>query len=158
MKIVANIFAVVALTTLSSAAHADGFNCQTADGSLNVKIYNNTDPQVGTRVGAVMVVSDPAISDGHKTIARFTDTNGRLESRCSVYVANVDLRFNDSSLKGRNILGTKLGNIDTITADVDFSYEAPVAAEQEVSGKLTIARRSGSPIEADLTCSRYLKN
>lgn len=157
MKLV-NTLAVLAIATLSASAHADGFNCQTNDGSINVKVYNNTDAAVGTRVAAVMVVSDPSISDGKKTIARFTDVNGTMESRGTVYVGNVDLRFNDTSLKGRNILGTKLGNIDTITADIDFSYAAPVAAGEEVTGKLRIARRSGSPIEADMTCSRYLKN
>lgn len=157
MKFV-NTLAVLAIATLSASAHADGFTCQTNDGSINVKIYNNTDPSVGTRVGAVMVVSYPAVSGGKKTIARFTDVNGTFESRSTVYVGDVDLRFNDTSLKGRNILGTKLGNIDTITASIDFSYDAPVAAGEEVNGKLRIERRSGSPIEADMTCQRYLKN
>lgn len=157
MKIV-NSLAILAFATLSASAHADGFECQTANGGLNVKIYNNTDPQVGTRVAAVMVVSDPAVGAGRKTIARFTSVHGVLANRASTYVATVDLRFSDSERKGENILGTKLGNVDTITADIDFSYAAPVAAGEEVSGKLTIARRSGSPIEADLVCSRYLKN
>jgi hypothetical protein len=157
MKLV-NTLAILAIATLSASAQADGFNCQTNDGSINVKIYNNTDASVGTRVGAVMVVSDPSISDGKKTIARFTDVNGTFESRSTTYVGNVDLRFNDSSLKGRNILGTKLGNIDTITADIDFSYAAPVAAGEDVEGSLRIVRRSGSPIKAAMTCSRYLKN
>jgi hypothetical protein len=149
---------VLALATLSAPAFADGFTCQTNDGTVNVKIYNNTDPSVGTRVGAVMVLSDTGVGQGKKTIARFTDTNGTLASRSSVYVAKVDLRFNDSDLKGRNILGTKLGNIDTITADIDFSYEAPAAAGEEVQGSLRIVRRSGNPIVADMTCERYLKN
>jgi hypothetical protein len=153
-----NILATLALAALSTAAHADGFNCQTADGSVNVKLYNNTDPSVGTRVAAIMVLSDPSISSGKKTIARFTDVNGTIESRGTTYVANVDLRFNDSSLKGRNFLGTKLNNVDTITADIFFSYNDPVAAGEEVKGSLRIARRSGASIQADLSCVRYLKN
>jgi hypothetical protein len=157
MKLV-NTLAVLALAAFSASAHADGFNCQTTDGALNVKIYNNTNPQVGTRVGAIMVVSDPAVSGGRKTIARFTDANGRLESRASVYVADVDLRFNDSSRKGESILGTKLGNVDQIIADLDFSYAAPVTAGEEVAGKLTIVKRDGNKIHADLSCERYLKN
>jgi hypothetical protein len=153
------ILAALALTaSFSTAAHADGFTCQTADGSVNVKIYNNTDPSVGTRVAAIMVLSDPSISDGKKTIARFTDVNGTIESRGTTYVANVDLRFNDSSLKGRNFLGTKLNNVDTITADIDFSYNSPVANGEEVKGSLRIARRSGAAIDAELSCVRYLKN
>lgn len=157
MKTVITLVALT-LTTFSAAARADGFKCQTTDGSVNLKIFNNTDPAAGTRVGAVMVLSDPSISSGNMTIARFTDVNGTLESRGSVYVANVDLRFNDSSLKGRDFLGTRLGNVDTITADIDFSYSSPVAAGEEVKGTLVIARRSGNSITADLSCERYLKN
>ena len=156
MKLV-NTLSILALTALSSPAFADGFECQTADQSLNVKIYNNTDPTYGTRVGAVMVVSDPAVSGGRKTIARFTDTNGVLSNRSSRYEANVDLRFNDSNRKGELILGTKLGMLDTITADIDFSYSQPVANGEEVSGKLTLVKRNGDQINADLVCTRYLK-
>lgn len=157
MKLIQTL-AIAALATFSAAAHADGFVCQTTDGALNVKIFNNTDPSVGTRVGAVMVVSDPAVGGGRKTIARFTDTHGVLESRGSRYEANVDLRFNDSSRKGELILGTKLGQLDAIIADIDFSYAAPVAAGEEVEGKLILVKRNGDRIRADLACSRYLKN
>jgi hypothetical protein len=150
-------FAAIALATLSASAQADGFRCQTTDGDLNVTIYNHTNPEVGTRVAAVMVVSDPAIGHGRKTIARFTQVNGVLESRSSRYEANVDLRFNDSSRKGELILGTKLGQLDAIIADIDFSYGAPVAAGEEVEGKLILVKRNGDRIRADLNCARYLK-
>ena len=157
MKVIA-IFSALALATISASAYADGFKCETTDGTLNVKIYNNVEPQAGTRVGAVMIVSDPSVSSGRKTIARFTDTNGVLESRGSRYEANVDLRFSDSARKGENILGTKLGQLDMIIADIDFSYAAPVEANEEVGGRLILVKRNGDRIKADLTCARYLKN
>ena len=150
--------AVLAIATVSASAHADGFVCQTTDGALNVKLYNNTDPSVGTRVGAIMIVSDPSVGAGRKTIAKFTDSNGVLSSRSSRYEANVDLRFSDSSRKGENILGTKLGQLDKIIADIDFSYDAPVAAGEEVSGSLVLVKRNGDRINAELSCTRYLKN
>ena len=156
MKLV-NTLAVLAIATFSASAQADGFSCQTVDGDLNVKIYNHTNPEVGTRVAAVMVVSDPAVSGGRKTIVRFTEVNGVLESRASRYEANVDLRFNDSARKGELILGTKLGQLDKIIADIDFSYAAPVAAGEEVEGKLILVKRNGDRVRADLTCARYLK-
>ncbi len=156
MKLV-NTFAVLAIATFSASAHADGFNCQTVGGDLNVKVYNHTNPEVGTRVAAVMVVSDPAVKFGRKTIARFTQVHGVLENRASKYEANVDLRFNDSSRKGELILGTKLGQLDAIIADIDFSYAAPVADGQLVSGKLVLVKRNGDRINADLSCARYLK-
>ena len=157
MKLV-NTFAVIAIATFSASAQADGFSCQTEDGSVNVKIYNHVLPENGTRNGAVMVLSDTSVSGGRKTIARFTDVNGRLSSRSSVYVADVDLRFNDSGRKGELILGTKLGMLDTVIADIDFSYAAPVAAGEEVEGTLVLVKRDGSRIKSALSCSRYLKN
>jgi hypothetical protein len=103
-------------------------------------------------------ITVPDGSGGRKTIARFTEVNGVLESRSSRYEANVDLRFNDSARKGELILGTKLGQLDTIIADIDFSYAAPVAAGEEVEGKLILVKRNGDRIRAALTCARYLKN
>jgi len=157
MKLV-NIFAVIVMTAFSASAQADGFNCQTADGSVNVKLINHTNPEIGTRVAAVMVLSDTNVAYGRKTIARFTDVNGVLASRSSRYEANVDLRFNDSARKGELILGTKLGMLDTIIADIDFSYAAPVANGEEVTGTLVLVKRDGNKIKSDLVCSRYLKN
>lgn len=157
MKLVQTLSLVGLLAAFSGNAFADGFECQTAAQDLTVKIYNHTTPSAGTRVAAVMVVSDPAISIGNKTIARFTDTNGLLSSRSSRYEANVDLRFNDSSRKGELILGTKLGMLDTIIADIDFSYAAPVGAGEEVEGKLILVKRDGQRVYADLVCARYLK-
>jgi len=147
-----------AALALSQNAYADGFRCQTGDQSLSVQIYNQVQPEKGTRVAAVMVVSDPSVSFGRKTIARFTETNGVLSNRSSRYEAKVDLRFNDSGRKGELILGTKLGHVDTIVADIDFSYAAPVAAGEEVLGVLSIQKRDGSMIRSMLTCTRYLKS
>jgi hypothetical protein len=142
----------------SAAAHADGFVCQTVEGDLNVKAYNNTQPEAGTRNAAVLVLSDPAINSGRKTIARFTDVNGTVGNTGASYTANVDLRFNDSGRKGELISGTKLGELKTIDLEVAFSYARPVAADETLQGKLTLTKRNGEVIERDLDCTRYLKN
>jgi hypothetical protein len=139
-------------------AHADGFNCQTVEGDLNVKVYNQTDANQGTRNVAVMVLSDPSVQGGRKTIARFTEANGVVASRSATFTADVDLRFTDSSRKGELISGTKLGQLDQIIVDVDFSYAAPVEQGEELSGELTLIKRDGQKITRDLECSRYLKN
>ncbi|MEO5668362.1 MAG: hypothetical protein ABIR96_09905 [Bdellovibrionota bacterium] len=148
---------LVALTA-SLVAHADGFKCETVEGDLAVKVYNHVSPENGTRSAAVMIISDTSVSAGRKTIARFTDANERLSNAAASYVGDVDLRFNDSGRKGELISGTKLGELDQILVDIDFSYGAPVTALSEVSGTMTLLKRSGEEIVRDLACVRYLKN
>lgn len=138
-------------------AKADGFVCQSNDGSLNIKAYNQTSPVAGTRNAAVLIASDPAVNVGNKTIARFT-AGRTLANTSSSYVANVDLRFNDSSRKGELIGGTKLGELKQIKLDVDFSYATPVGNAEELDGTITLVKRNGEVIDLAATCSRYLKN
>ena len=150
---------LVAIMILASTyAQADGFTCQATEHSLDIKIYNHVDPQDGTRVGAVMVLSNPSIQHGRKTIARFADANGVLENHGPLYTADVDLRFSDSSRKGELIAGTKLGELDKIKVAVVFSYASPVEDGAELEGMATLVKRNGEVIFADLVCERYLKN
>lgn len=153
-----NFAIVLAALSLSTVAYADGFVCQTEGEDLLIKAYNHTDAADGTRNGSVLVLSDPSINAGKKTIARFTDVNETLTNVGASYEAAVDLRFNDTSLKGRNIGGTKLGYIKSIVLDVDFSYAAPVADEEVLPGTLTLIKRDGVQITHTVNCARYLKN
>lgn len=146
-----------AAISASASAQADGWVCQTEGGELIIKAYNHVNADRGTRNASVMVLSDPSISSGKKTIARFADVNEKLTNVGASYEATVDLRYNDSNLKGRNIGGTKLGFIKTIVLDVDFSYAAPVASEDAVEGTLTIIKRDGDALTHGVICSRYLK-
>ena len=157
MKKIAIAAVSVMVLAASGAARADGFVCQTVEGDLNVKVFNKTRASEGTRNAAVMVLSDPAVSGGRKTIARFTDANETLANEGARYTANVDLRFNDSERKGELIGGTKLGHLKTIDLDVAFSYADPVADEAGIEGVLTLTKRNGEVITLDLDCARYLK-
>ena len=151
------IVAIVALMA-TTAAQADGFNCKTLDGSISVKIFNNTDPSAGTRNAAVMIISDELVSEGRKTIAKFSDTNETLGQSGASYVADVDHRYNDSGRKGELLLGTKIGYIKTIAVDVDFSYSNPVANGKKLAADLTIVKRNGETFVESMSCKRYLKN
>lgn len=152
-------FMMVGLVLLAATqARADGFVCETLDGDLRIKLYNNTQPEEGTRNAAVMVLSDPSVQQGRKTIARFTDVNGTLANTAATYEANVDLRFADSRKKGEYLLGTRLGQLDSIIVDVQFSHGTPVRAGEELEGILIANKRNGDQIVRDLSCIRYLKN
>jgi len=153
-----NLILSALVLSASFAAQADGFKCETLEGDLAIKIFNHTNAAHGTRSGAVMIISDTSVSRGRKTIARFTDTNERLSSAMSSYVGDVDLRYNDSSRKGELISGTKLGHLEQIIVDVNFSYGSPVSALSELTGLMTLVKRNGEEIVRDLSCTRYLKN
>lgn len=149
---------IAALLMVGSFAHADGFKCYVEDYGLNVKIMDHTSPALGTRNVAVMILSDENVQFGNKTIARFDAQSGTVSSSETSYTAKVDLRFSDISRKGENVLGTKLGQLDTIKATVNFWYNRPVRAGQEVSGTLSWVKRNGQTGRASMVCERYLKN
>ena len=150
---------VFALTiAAASMAQAAGFVC-TSESGLNVKVYEHTSPEAGTRTAAVMVISDSNVGGGNKTIARFTDANQLLASKSMRYTAKVDLRFADSKRAGELIGGTKLGQLKEIILNVHFSYSNPVPAGTELAGQLALVKRAGGPsIVERVSCVRYLKN
>lgn len=149
---------IALLTVLSSTvAMADGFVC-TSESGLNLKVYNHTNANQGTRTAAVMVISDSSVGAGNKVIARFTDVKGTLTSKSQIYTANVDLRFSDSNRKGELIGGTKLGQLDQIELAVDFSYAEPMAHGEETKAFLTLIKRNGAELIESVSCLRYLKN
>ena len=153
-----SFFAAFAVLTISASAMADGFKCQTVEGDLNVKVYNHTSPAVGTRSVSTMIVSDPKVQGGRKTIAVFTSAKGTLDFHgTGVYEANVDLRMKESRRAGEYLVGTRLGELDTILLDLDFNYASPVEAGDLVTGEAIFTKRNGDIIERELVCERYLK-
>ena len=123
---------VLLATLLSTTAFADGFICESAEQNLKVHVYNQVQPELGTRSAAIMILSDTSVQAGRKTIATFSSTDALLTNDGASYTAKVDLRFNNSGRKGENIGGTKLGELKNVTLDVAFSYSEPVEAGAEV--------------------------
>ena len=152
-----SLFAVIALLG-ATQVKADGFVCLNHKGDLKIQVYDHVLPTEGTRTAAIMIASNPLLQNGNKTIAKFTDGNGTLDSAALFYVADVDLRFTDSSRKGELIGGTKLGELDKIQLQVGFSYSNPLANGDETFGTLTLVKRNGEELEQVMTCERYLKN
>ena len=156
-EIMQKLIAIALVLGSAAAAHADGFECTTRNGDLNVKVYNHTQASAGTRNAAVMVVSDPSIGAGKKTTARFTDIRSTLTNSGADYVAAVDLSEPDSSLGGRNIGGTKLSQLSTIELAIEFKYNQPVSAGEYVPGTISLNKSNGEVINLEVDCTRYLK-
>lgn len=150
----------ILLTTILAAslsAQADGFKCETESG-LNLQVFNNTSPGMGTRSGSILVVSDSGVQYGNKTIAKFSALKSTLSSKNLRYTAKVDLRVSESNRKGELIAGTKLGYIDQLVLDVAFSYSSPIAHGAELPAVLTVVKRNGTYTQEAAVCARYLKN
>lgn len=145
-----------------TVAKADGFNCQGRSTGINIKLFNNTQPEAGTREVAVMVLSNPSVHTPNKTIAKFTGANGTLAAKgYGKYEAKVDLRFNDSGRAGELIGGTKLGQLKKILLDLNFSYntiDVELAKVSSVYGVIKYVKRDGDINSESVVCSRYLKN
>ena len=147
-----------AMMILGTAAHADGFVCENLSENLRIRVYHHTHPELGTRNVAVMIVSDPSVSAGRKTIATFNADSALLTSKSATYTADVDLRFSGSNRKGENIGGTKLGELNQVILSVAYSFSNPLAAGAEVDGEVTLTHRSNAQdITIPVACVRYLK-
>ncbi len=142
----------------TSSAFASGFKCYAPEFDTSVKVFNHTQPELGTHNAAIMVISDEAIAQGRKTIASFKDVKNTLSNSAATYYAKVDLRVSESNRKGENVFGTKLGLIDSIKLVVDMSYAAPLAAGEITDGKIVVYKRNGDLKRIAVECERYLKN
>lgn len=142
------------------AAKADGFICEGQNTGLVFKMYNHTHAEDGTRNAAIMIISDPAIAYGNKTIVSFSDAKNTLSSKNVVYTGKVDLRVVQSSRKGENIAGTKLGELASIKASIFFNYtsDTPSIDGDYFGGKASYVKRNGEVLEEKLACTRYKKN
>jgi len=143
---------------VTASANADGFRCMAIDRSIAATVYNHTNPNKGTRTAAILVLSDPSIQRGNRTIATFKNAQGTLSSQGTVYNADVDLRYTEISRKGEYLLGTRLGELKTISMIVDFDYNYPLFKGESVKAYLVAKKRNGKKAGVDMECVRYLKN
>jgi hypothetical protein len=146
----------LALMTMGSSAFADGFVCNDTTGALRIKVYHETEPVMGTRNAAIMILSNPS-QDSGKTIATFSSKNALLASQSADYTADVDLRFTATENKNAPIDGTILAELAEINLDVDYSFSNPVPAGTPVTAQLTLVTRTSSNLPVSMTCTRYLK-
>jgi len=147
----------------TGSAFADGFVCNTADAQLKIALYNQVNPNEGTRNPSTLILSDNMVAAGRKTVARFTADSGNLFAVHSgtaqglAYVGNVDLRFNDTGRAGEYLMGTRLGEVDYVQIKLDFTYSMPQVSGAEVLGHFYVVKRSGDTLSSPVYCVRYLK-
>ena len=149
---------IISLLMVTGVAKADGFKCYVPEFDQNIKVFNHTQAEEGTRNASIMIISDEAVNAGRKTVATFSDVKNTLDNAGASYVAKVDLRVSESNRKGENVFGTKLGEIATVKLNVYFTYGEILINGESVEGKLIVSKRNGDKITAAVECVRYLKN
>ena len=137
---------------------ADGFICENREQKLEINAFNQTQPRLGTRNAAILVLSNPSVEYGNRTIATFAADTGLLTNQGSAYTAHVDLRYRTSNRRNAAVGPTRLGQLKFIVLDVAFSYARPVPAGTALSAVAILMKRSGEEIRLPMECTRYLKN
>lgn len=141
MKALLTVTALVAMFS-SSAFAAQGWQCSAND--ISVKVIDES-----AASGGIMVLSNPSVGSGRKTIAKFTEANGTLDVRGDLYVAHTDLRFNDSARAGELVIGTKLGEV--------ASFRLTVRADEHsdwADGSLVAIKKNGERAARKVECER----
>lgn len=120
----------------SGTVFASGFKCESADG-LNVKLFNHVDPNTGTRIPAVLVIS---YEQGTLLVRRQYEIK-KINRRNTVqYVVN-----------GRGL------DANTAILQIRFKEGREVLAEGErAEGQLILVDYGDKQVIA-LDCERYLK-
>lgn len=148
---------LVASTALSlSPAFADGFLCHSDAHHLNVKLFNHTRPEMGTRNPAVMIISDREVAYGRKTIGRFFNIDADATEGLRNY--RINLATERDIRGGEYIAGTRLMYVRSIGFSVNFSYDNPVEEGAALDGSLMLTKTNGEIIRLDLDCTRYLND
>ena len=148
----AGLFA--ALMVGSQAAKADGFVCRDNSGTYGIKLYDNVTPRLGTRVPAIMVLSDGSLASGSKTLATFSQAAGNLHYVDGSYHAEVSFPAAYTQTLG----GVKMSQINELVFLVNHNFNQALAMNQNVVAQLQILDKSHNIAYVNFTCARYLKN
>lgn len=104
------IFGLMGLAPLT--ARADGFVCESTHESLRIQVYNQTQPEAGTRNVAVMVLSDPSKPQGARTLARFRADHDDLSNSGARYTAVLDPAGYE---RGQTVQDIQIGQLQEIS-------------------------------------------
>ena len=150
------VLASIVAVSAASVAKADGFVCTSAQQHLKVQAYNYTSPELGTRRGAVLILSRTDVRKG-RTVARFNHVENNLSSEGAAYTAKVDLRFNNTN-KGSLVLNDLvIDELSQVRLTVEFKYGDNLAEGDSADGSLALYLRDGQVLPLPVSCERYLK-
>lgn len=158
MKTAALFFLVL---MIPASALADGFICHGDQSGIEMAIYNQVNPHLGTRNPAVLVISDPALATSNHTEARFSPelNNFRYEGHGN-YVAEV--HGNVFLFDSTSVAGHAVNSLNEIRLKIVFSYDkdaiALVDSIDEIPGTIEYTDLNNQVSNESASCSRYRKH
>jgi len=154
------LIALVSIASIGSSAFADGFRCQGLTFGTKIEVYNQLKPSQGTRNVNIMIVSDPVLAKGERTIATFSQDQNLIIQKGATYIATVDSRFKTVKDGDRKIADTMLSELSTIQLTVNFNYttDTPSKNGEKYSALITYTHENGATSSENASCIRYKKN
>lgn len=128
------VFLLALFSATSVVAGADTYVCTNDDGDFRVRI----------REEETMVLSNPTIRGNRKTIAVFSEDQENLTIDGNSYVGDVDLRKIGTDRAGERLLGTRLGEVDTVEVRLYPTIE---------KARVWLDKRDGNSVSELLNCA-----
>ena len=133
------LFLALALSTAYSNTYASRFECESDSDDLHVRINVRGNPT--EKSSFVIILSNPNLDEGSKTIARLSDSGVEFgDGNYEKYIAFVDP---ENVSKNKKILGAKMGDVTRVT----FTYYT----DDGVAG-LSVLLWNGRYLSTQLTC------
>jgi hypothetical protein len=150
----------LATTFLSSAAQAHGFVCTSLEQNTQIEIHltgtgaltrDSQDYRPALRA-KLMIVKDITLNPKRQLVAKFSSKDGLLRTKESSFIGRIDPKHPDTSNAGKRIGGTRLGLLETITVEIDYSFQEKVSQGVRLAGQVTYSKTNGDELAEDFEC------
>lgn len=148
--LVSSFFAMLASPAFAGTTT---FSCTSVDQDTQIDVTFETHEETEASSVHRMVLLDPNVRQERQHIATFYAADGVLKAAGSTIVATVDLTKPESSRAGERVGGTRLGALDSIVLEIDFSYTENLNHERKFSGLVTYRKKNGDELMQDFDCS-----
>lgn len=153
-----NLLVLLAISSISTIALADGFVCKTDREDLDIRVSNPRPVAKAFPSAAMKISSNPIAYARKRDTALFTNIQSSISASSIFYLANVATHSSPNNRPDGVFSGIRLNLIDQIMVEVFFDNQHIMQYGEYVPGTLTIAKRDGHRTLRRLDCFRYLKN
>jgi hypothetical protein len=146
---------VAASCAFGSLAQAAHFACASVDGETEIHLQRVA---LQRAKGALiltadsMQVVDPAARQTTRLIAEFPSLGGWLAISGTKFTGILGERFSAAPLAGRYFGGTTLGQLASISLEIDLSYSKHLSAGWLYAGEAEYIKRDGQVLTEDFNC------